>query len=83
MITLGVLSPLLIATYFHLNYCSAPPQKPAEYWPIVRRQSHIEIIVTLPGLALFVDPAIIGILKTDTELHIQMVHSNHMVKRIV
>lgn len=80
---LGCSFPLLIAVFFHLNYCSASPQKPAEYWPIVRRQSHIEIIVALPRLALFVALAIIRILKTETELNIHMVHLKHMVKYIV
>lgn len=51
--------PLLIAVFFHLNYCSASPQKPAEYWPIVRRQFHIEIIAALLRLALFVSTAIV------------------------
>lgn len=56
---LGCSFPLLIAVFFHLNYCSASPQKPAEYWPIVRRQSHIEIIAALLRLALFMGLAII------------------------
>lgn len=56
---LGCSFPLLIVVFFHLNYCSASPQKPAEYWPIVRRQSHIEIIAALLRLALFMDLAII------------------------
>ena len=47
---LGCSFPLLIAVFFHLNYCSASPRKSAEYWPIVRRQFHIEIIAVLSDL---------------------------------
>lgn len=56
---LGCSFPLLIAVFFHLNSYSASPKKSAEYWPIVRRQSHIEIIAALLRLALLVGPAII------------------------
>lgn len=47
---LGCSFPLLIAVFFHLNYCSASPRKSAEYWPIVRRQFHIEITAALSDL---------------------------------